>query len=710
MLRLAVVLRVDAHGEPARELRRGLHPHQPQREVVGAVPPLGEPEALHVRGCRHARVGPRRGVERVGLAPRQCRGRVGRVAADVVPHVCLEVERQWPPRRPLGEEVGAVLRVGAVQPVLVEMPVARVHERAAAELEVEGVLELRGLQPAGVIVDDERVHDRPRALERSAPGEEIPGAAHAPVGDAGEVLITQLVAKFLAHVAGAQVQLARLVAVEEPPHAHPVIETLGGPGRARAVRARGRGHELPLASPVLRQPELRVEPAEAVERGPLVRNARQRSGLGGALPVPAHEHAQVRALAERELSAVERVPAGAGEPRVVARREAGAQELRAAAVAHEQRARVPCAGTAGQLGAPAWIGHAPRLHQVHQRLEVIGPLEEERALLGIDDREAPVHVDHQRVGLDLAEVGVVGTVQDQRRRHRGLQIHTGFARGLVAPRGGAAARERRAVAERRAEHVRLERQLAPAARSIQPVQVGGLQHHGTRHAHAIERPRGHLVPRRDVAAHPQPPRPAVRRDAQDAKRHRHLRRPLPLPSPRRSVPDAVPLEVGVAPREDAVQLHAVGVHAEDVRALAVAVGVDVHGDVVAVQHLVARHEARVRGALRLAPDPEHDAIAVAQHAHRGGLVGRLPLARAHQDERARHRRVAPGRLVQHAVHADGARCRWRRERLTLRRARRRRLARCARQARPQQARAAKSDRGVAERGHGASRVMGSRSR
>src|SRR6185369_12210299 len=103
----------------------------------------------------------------------------------------------------------------------------------------------------------------------------------------------------------------------------------------------------------------------------------------------------------------------------------------------------------------------------------------------------------------------------------------------------------------------------------------------------------------------------------------------------RRVPHAVPLEVGVS-GQDAVDLHAVRVHAEYVRALPVAVGIHVHRDVVAVEHVVTRGEARVRLALRLAPDAEHEPVAVARDAHGGGLVGGLALARCHEQGRACH--------------------------------------------------------------------------
>src|SRR5262249_46847543 len=157
------------------------------------------------------------------------------------------------------------------------------------------------------------------------------------------------------------------------------------------------------------------------------------------------------------------------------------------------------------------------------------------------------------------------------------------------------------------------------------------------------------VPGRELAPHPEPPRPPVRGHAQDAEWDRDLRRPLAAPALRRRLPHAVPLEVGIA-GEDAVELHAPRVHAEDVRALPVAVGVQVERDVVAVQHLIARRQARVRRALCLAPDAEHDPLAVAQHTHRGGLVGYLALARADQLEGARDARALPRRLVERAVY------------------------------------------------------------
>jgi hypothetical protein len=285
---------------------------------------------------------------------------------------------------------------------------------------------------------------------------------------------------------------------------------------------------------------------------------------------------------------------------------------------------------------------------------VIRALEEERALLREDEREATVDVDLQRVGLDLAEVGIVRGVKDQRARDAQLQVAARLLLRLVVPRSGAAGVEQLARVEPRAEHVRLERQLAAAARAVQAVEVGALQHDRSRLADAVERPCRDLVPRRQLAAHPDAPRPASCRDAEDAERHRQLGGPLGVAASRRRIPHAIPFEVGVG-GQDAVHLHAVGVDAEDVRALAVAVGVHVHRDVVAVQHAVARGEARVGLPLRLAPDAEHQPVAVAQHAHGGGFVGGFALARRHELELARHRRRGPGGLVERAVQPHRAR-------------------------------------------------------
>ena len=162
------------------------------------------------------------------------------------------------------------------------------------------------------------------------------------------------------------------------------------PGRLQAVEVRGLGADGAHAERV------RVAQAEvAVEPGHLVRAVREfAAGDDGAdvrLRIQVVAHAadeRLRRLPQPALGHVVRV--------------AG----RLVVGVHHPDGRV--AGLAGQLRPVARIDDGPRVHQVDRaaELEDLGALQEERPQLGIEEREALVHLDLGAVRLDLREVGV----------------------------------------------------------------------------------------------------------------------------------------------------------------------------------------------------------------------------------------------------------------------------------------------------------------
>src|SRR5574339_11280 len=90
---------------------------------------------------------------------------------------------------------------------------------------------------------------------------------------------------------------------------------------------------------------------------------------------------------------------------------------------------------AGELGARHGIGDAPRVDQPVGRVVLLQSLEEERALLGIEQLEALVQSDLTDVGFDLREVGVGGGTEGEVLGDApARRASDGRARGVVVSR------------------------------------------------------------------------------------------------------------------------------------------------------------------------------------------------------------------------------------------------------------------------------------
>ena len=85
-------------------------------------------------------------------------------------------------------------------------------------------------------------------------------------------------------------------------------------------------------------------------------------------------------------------------------------------VGHEHAHGSP-ADLAGELAPVTRVDHRPRVDQGGRRRggENLLPLEEERPLLGVEQREPLVDLDLRPVGLDLRKIGVVGEVEREIR-------------------------------------------------------------------------------------------------------------------------------------------------------------------------------------------------------------------------------------------------------------------------------------------------------
>ena len=116
------------------------------------------------------------------------------------------------------------------------------------------------------------------------------------------------------------------------------------------------------------------------------------------------------------------------------------------------------------------IGDLPRVDELVGRGEQLDALEEERPLLGVEEREALVHRHLRGVGLHLAEVGV----------HRGVERHVREAEAQVRarPRRRSAAYAKRPSVCRapfdRGRHERLELGDDAALQVVEPFHRAGL--------------------------------------------------------------------------------------------------------------------------------------------------------------------------------------------------------------------------------------------
>src|SRR5690606_17024315 len=90
----------------------------------------------------------------------------------------------------------------------------------------------------------------------------------------------------------------------------------------------------------------------------------------------------------------------------------GEDDAAATAILADERQVLPLFRGAGDPGSPLGRSEAARVDGVDRRRQQIDALQEERALLRQEEREALVGGDVRDVGLDLREVGVDRDVDD----------------------------------------------------------------------------------------------------------------------------------------------------------------------------------------------------------------------------------------------------------------------------------------------------------
>ena len=351
---------------------------------------------------------PRRGLEtEVDVADGRP-AEVGAVAVvvDAVAPVVAAVDREDARAHdPEEAEAGLPEVDGAVA---LEVAVDHAGEgHVVAEREARGPLELLVLQRAAVVVQPQVGHRRPPRhqgrlgpppVPRGAAGLlEVDAGQEAGVGD--EARIDAAVGDVVADVA----PLLREVGLERPPGERPEGLVLGLGARREEADAVGPA-----------QPEAPVDAGHPV--------------VVGAELARGHDGPEIRLGVE--------VVAGASEDglrgRAVLRVRGVVETARRLVVGHDETQR-GLAHLAGQLAAEAGVDDGAGVDQGHGRrgLEDLLPLEEERALLGVEQGEPLVGLDLRPVRLDLREVGVVGDVGGQVRGEAVLHAEPQLAGGVV---------------------------------------------------------------------------------------------------------------------------------------------------------------------------------------------------------------------------------------------------------------------------------------
>ena len=167
------------------------------------------------------------------------------------------------------------------------------------------------------------------------------------------------------------------------------------------------GHGLSIELPVLIDPDVCIESADAVEAHHAARGGAETVGTGLQFAVGVYEADSVvlpDLAVETEHSKVCVVPR---------QRIARDHALARRAVIGQEGADGPWSYLAGQLDAVQRIDDAPRKHQIERRLKIAGVLLEERAFFRKENLEALVDRDLGIVRLNLAEVRIDGGVEHQ---------------------------------------------------------------------------------------------------------------------------------------------------------------------------------------------------------------------------------------------------------------------------------------------------------
>ena len=107
------------------------------------------------------------------------------------------------------------------------------------------------------------------------------------------------------------------------------------------------------------------------------------------------------------------------------------------AIVNGEQAEIPAAELAGEARAEFGVSNAAGEEEVFGRDEVTGIFEEKWAFFGELDFEALVDGDLGIVGFDLAEIGIQGNVERERRVDDGFGVEAGAGRVLRFKRGDA---------------------------------------------------------------------------------------------------------------------------------------------------------------------------------------------------------------------------------------------------------------------------------
>ena len=334
----------------------------------------------------------------------------------------------------------------------------------------------------------------------------------------------------------------------------------------------------------------------------------------------------------------------------------GEDDAAAAAVVGDERRVGGVADLAGRPHAPARRGDRPRVDRLDRGREQLHALEEERPLLGVEEREALVRRDLRHVRLDLREVGVDRRVERVVgvRDPLGVDAAGDVGRAVDERGAGAAAREGLLLGR----EVRRDDDVVAGGEARQAGERVGAADEAV--AAARQRHREDLVaelPRVVAEEHDPPGLRAGPGVAQRGERDADLEHPAVLGDPPRRVPVEVGRGVLVA---GGVVGHRVvldaarGGEEEDAGAAVVAgveddaAVVDRLGDVVAVG--VRRADLRRVGVEELESGVEVPVVVrdVSDRSHLGGHV----VAGTGLDPGVDAGRAAPAGIGEVPVHRD----------------------------------------------------------
>ena len=275
-----------------------------------------------------------------------------------------------------------------------------------------------------------------------------------------------------------------------------------------------------------------------------------------------------------------------GQRLEVLRREVGTQRTgndgqpAAAVLGHQQRVRA-AADLAGVAHAPSRRGDGSRVGHLDRRVEEVETLQEERSLLGKEDREALIHGDLRDVGFHLREIRIVGEIDSAGCARVPLHIDAGviLKRPRLQRRSQIAARRGQLLGSdvRRGDEVSRFGQAGQAGQRMHVADEAIRVARDRRAVECVAELARVIAPDQDV--------PGLRigmRIAQRGERDAILRAPAAAVDLRRGVIEEIWREVFVAVRvvEESVTLDAARIHAQLQAHAFVIPRVEKDGDVV----------------------------------------------------------------------------------------------------------------------------------